>query len=464
MGREIEIAVVGAGPAGLYAGLEAAKMGASVVILDAYPKPGGQYYRQPPPYFQKHLTSHQMEGRALWQKVLESGADIITNATVWYGDKDKTLIYHHSEKNVVVKPKAVILACGTYERPVAFPGWTLPGVLMTGGAQTLLVHGVLPGKRVLLSGSGPLQLVVAKKLVDAGAEVVAVLEGSSRIIRRGFKHISGIWGQWERLAEGISSLTTLIRKGIAYRLGWGIVSAQGTDQVEKAIIARYDEDWRPISGSEQEIVCDTICIGYGFLPFTALGKLMGIKHYWDERWYVEIPQRDETMQTNLPGVFVAGDGAALGGARCAILEGRIAGISAASYLGYKKPQTPQLLQRLRAGLNRERAFIKMYTDLFSPADGLFELAKEDTIICRCEGIPLGEVRRAFEQGAKTVGEIKYFTRTGMGECQGRMCGNQINTLLSHWLNQSPAEAGLYTVRPPLFPLPVQSLLLDEEVG
>ena len=461
MDEKVDIAVVGGGPAGLSAAWAAAQLGAEVLLLDAYPVPGGQYYRQPPQHLADRPTSHQRQGRQLWQKALSAGVKIRSNVTVWYGDAEKTLIYSGPQGNVALQPKAIILACGTYERPVAFPGWTLLGVLMSGGAQTLLYHGVLPGRRVLLSGSGPLQLVVAKKLLEAGAEVVAVLEGSSRLLSRGIRHFAGIWGQWERLGEGLSSWAALLGKGVPYRFGWGIVAAHGEQQVERATIARYDEHWRPIQGSEEQVVCDTICIGYGFVPFTTLGKLMGVKHFWSDEWNMEIPERDETMQTNVSGVFAVGDGAGLGGARLSILEGQVAGIAAAVQLGYGNTRAAAALQALAPKIRRERAFQKMYADLFTPGEGLFDLAKEDTLICRCEGVTLGQVRHALTMGASSVSEVKAITRIAMGECQGRMCGLHINHLVAQWTGKAPAEVGLNPARPPVFPLPIQALLLEE---
>lgn len=463
MDAQAEIIVIGGGPAGLNAALAASQAGASVVLLDAYPLPGGQYYRQPPRYLAAHPTRHQREGRKLWQSVLANGVQIVSNALVWYANSDKEVIYSVSTGSHTLRGGAIILAYGTYERPVAFPGWTLPGVLMTGGAQTLLYHGVLPGKRVLLAGSGPLQLVVANKLLKAGANVAGVLEGSSQLLRRSWHHLKALWGQWERLGEGLSTLLGLMFHSVPYRLGWGIVEAKGREQVESAIIARYDENWRPIPGSEKEVVCDTICIGYGFVPFTTLGKLIGVKHTWDDGWNFEVPERnDQTMETNLAGVFVVGDGAGVGGARLSMLEGRVAGINAALQLGYGRSIGEGALKDIASKINWERKFQRMYADLFTPGCGLFELAKDDTPVCRCEGVTLRQLNAALDMGVASVSEIKAITRAEMGECQGRMCGLHLNRLIAQRANKAPNEVGLNTARPPIYPLPIKALLLDED--
>lgn len=461
MEKDLEIAVIGAGPAGLSAALAAAQMGAQVTLLDAYPTPGGQYYRQPPGYLAGQPTRRQQEGRELWKRVAGMGVTILSETQVWDANADKTLFVHRPEGTGTLYARAIILAIGAYERPAAFPGWTLPGVIMTGGAQTLLYQGVLPGRKVLLAGSGPLQLLVAKKLLTAGAEVVAVLESSARLVQRGLRHLDGVWGQWERLAEGFSSMLALLRKGVPYRLGWGIVAALGKDQVEGAIIARNDEDWRPLPGSEREIACDTLCIGFGFLPFNTLGLVMGARHVWDAALNAATPVRDATMQTSLQGVYAVGDGAGLGGARLSQLEGRVAGIAAAAQLGYGKAAAEAALEKLAKPLQRERRFQCMYNDLFTPGAGLYELARDDTPLCRCEGATLRDLHRAVEMGADTLAEVKAITRAGMGECQGRICAAQVNTLIARLTGRTPSDVGINTPRPPVFPLPIQSLILED---
>ncbi len=462
MDRDLELVIVGSGPAGLSAALAARKAGAPVAIVDAYPFPGGQYFRQPPQRLAKKMNHHQREGREAWRQVRESGVEILSNTLVWGGSPERVLYTSSPQGSGAIQAKAIILATGAYERPAAFPGWTLPGVLMTGGAQTLLYQGVLPGKRVLLAGTGPLQLVVAKKLLEAGAQVVAVLEGSPRLVRKGMRHALALWGQWERLAEGGSALAALTSRGVPYRMGWGIVEAHGETEVQGATIARLDQNWRPVSGTERRVACDTVCTGYGFIPFNTLGKGMGAGQKWDFSLGGEVPVRDESLQTSLPGVWAAGDGAGIGGVRMSQIEGRLAGLVAAASLGYGYTSLAEERRKLEPALQRERAFQKMYADLFTPGPGLFDLVLEDTLVCRCEGATLAKVRSAVMLGASSMGEVKSYTRAGMGECQGRMCGQEIIHLIAKLTGKTPAEVGTNTARFPIFPLPIESLVFEEK--
>ena len=160
MTSQAEIVVVGAGPAGLNAALAAAQAGARVTVIDAYALPGGQYYRQPPERPGIEPTHHQRQGKELWQQTLQAGVTFLSDTLVWTIFSNKTLACRGPHGIFQIKPQAVILATGPYERPVAFPGWTLPGVIMTGAAQVLLYQHVLPGQRILLAGTGPLQLLV----------------------------------------------------------------------------------------------------------------------------------------------------------------------------------------------------------------------------------------------------------------------------------------------------------------
>jgi D-hydroxyproline dehydrogenase subunit alpha len=464
MSRAVEVAVVGGGPGGLSAALAAARAGAQVTLLDGYTRPGGQYYRQPPDRLMARATRRQRQGRALWQQARDAGVEILSDWVVWDAAPDRTLAAAGPDGTTLIHPAALVLATGSYERLAAFPGWTLPGVMTSGAAQALLYQGVAPGKRVLLVGAGPLQLTTAAELLHAGVEVAAVLEAAP-VLRKILPHAAAMWGQWERAVEGLESVLALASRGVPYRTGWGIVSAYGEGQVEGARIARLDADWRPVAGSEREVACDTICIGYGFIPFNALSRLAGAQQEWRPELGGEIPLRDKHMQTTMPGIFAAGDGAGLGGYRSALLEGQIAGLAAAAFLGRAGLGQESALRGLARRLERERAFQRLYSSLFAPELGLYELAQPDTLICRCEGVTLGDLQAAVrENGAASFVEAKNITRCGMGECQGRVCGQMIPQIISRLSGVSPEQVGSNAPRPPLFALPLHRLRAADQAA
>ena len=454
-----DLIVVGGGPGGLSAALAAAQAGARVTLLDAYPEPGGQYYHQPPERFLAEATPRQREGRALWQRAADAGVQVRSGVTVWNLDADKTLSLHGPGGVETVRARVVILATGAYERTAAFPGWTLPGVITSGAAQILLYGRVRPGRRVLLVGTGPLQLITAAALLKAGAQVAAVLEGAR--LERGLGGLPAMFGQWGRIREGLEALTLLARHGVPYRAGWGILVAHGEREVEGATIARLDRDWRPIPGSERAVSCDTICVGYGFAPFNALAKLAGAAQEWRSELGGEVPCRDEYMQTSIPGLYAVGDGAGVGGYRLALLEGQIAGLAAASALagaaqGSGAERAGAASRAVMPALRREQAFQRLYARLFTPGPGIYELARPETVLCRCEGVTLGQLEAAAREGVTTVREAKAAVRCGMGECQGRTCGAQVTHTLARLAGKTVEEVGTYSARPPLFPIPIGS--------
>jgi NAD(P)H-nitrite reductase large subunit len=272
---------------------------------------------------------------------------------------------------------------------------------------------------------------------------------------------AALFGQWGRIAEGFSSIKLLMSRGVPYRMGWGILAAHGDGQVEGATIARLDAQWRPVPGSEREVVCDTICTGYGFTPFNALAKLAGVKQSWHPELGGEVPVRDAFMQTSVEGIYAVGDGAGIGGYKMAMLEGTIAGASAAAVAAEAAGAAlgaNATIRQAQLALRGERRFQRFYASLFTPPPGLYELAQEDTLICRCEGIHLREVENAIRSGANSLQEIKAVTRCGMGECQGRVCGTQVAHITSRLTGRALEEIGSYSARPPLFPVPVGAFM------
>jgi len=462
MADQVEVAVVGAGPGGLSAALAAAQAGAQVTLIDGYGRPGGQYFRQPAAELRtRQRMRHQREGEALWEKALGAGVRFLPETVVWGAFEGNLLALHGPHTPAHVQARAIILATGAYDRPVAFPGWTLPGVMTAGAAQALLKQQrILAGKRILLAGTGPLQVVLAADLVRAGASVVAILEGS-RFFAKVVRQAGALWGQWQRLAEGLGSRLTLLRQGVPFRPGWGIVAAHGTEQVESATIARLDSQWRHIPGSQETLTCDTLCLGYGFIPSNTLSRLLGAKQEWRPELGGEVPWRDIDMQTSVSGVYAVGDGAGVGGGPLAMLEGQIAGIAGAAQTGHGAGEVEKTIRHLAPILARERRFQRMYAALFTPGPGLYEWSRDDTVLCRCEEVTRADVRKALALGADSANEVKAIIRCGMGDCQGRMCSHLVAHCIARETGRPVAEVGLYRPRPPIFPVPV--LALDRQL-
>lgn len=458
---QCELAVVGAGPGGLRAALAAAKAGVQVTLIDANRQPGGQYYRQADLSGAPDEHGHQAKGQKLWQEVKAAGVTYFPETVVWATVGEGILALHGPDAPAFVEAQAVILSTGAYDRPVAFPGWTLPGVMTAGGAQTLLkTQGILAGRRIVLAGTGPLQFVLAAELRHAGAEIVAILEGSHNL-KPSMSQVGALWKQWGRLGEGLRSLAGLTRHGVPIHMGWGIVSAHSRGSEDEGVgsiaAAPLDENWRPKLDQAQTLTCDTLLLGYGFIPANSLSVLMGAAQDWRPDLGGQVPVRDEMMETSLPAVYAVGDGAGIGGVLLAEVEGEIAGLAAAGRIQGQPERAERAIRKLGKALERERRFQTMYAELFTPEPGLYELAKADTILCRCEEVTLGQVQEAVALGQTSSNEVKMVTRCGMGECQGRMCGQLVARAVAKAAGKSVAQVGLLTPRPPLFPIPIADL-------
>lgn len=464
-----DIIIVGAGPAGMEAAIAARRSGASVAIIDRYSRPGGQYFKRMPRSFNLQAdTLHNRQAEQILQMLEESGARILTNTTVWNieaeaNTKNWRVFLSGEHAPLELLGRAVILATGAYDRPIAFPGWTLPGVMTSGAVQTLLKsQHVLPGKRFLVSGTGPLQLAVAAQLVSAGADVAGVYEGA-RPGLSALRHIPALWTQWERMKEGFSFMKTLLKAKVPYKTGWSVIEARGDGKVEEIVVARLNAEWEPIPGSEQTHSVDTLVVGYGFQPINDLARLVGCEHDYHGESGGLVPRRNAFMETTVPGIFAVGDGTGIGGAVLSRIEGRIAGLGAAYSLGLLLQEKAQLaLVRERTALLQEQRFARFLGEMFTPGAGLYRLAKPDTVICRCEEITLGEIEQAIEAGCDSLSLVKRLTRAGMGACQGHMCGQLAARILDEKLGADPQRLKSASVRAPVLPVPLTQLAKGEK--
>ncbi len=319
--REIEFGVVGGGPAGLSAAIEAAKCGVKVAVFDESEGPGGQLFKQIHKFFGSKEHGAGLRGIDIGAQMLEDaekhGVEVRLNTGVWGIFDGPTLGISSNQGVSRVSAKKVLLATGANENPLAFPGWTLPGVMGAGAAQTMInIHRVLPGKRILMVGSGNVGLIVSYQLLQAGAEVMGLVEVLPSI-------------------SGYGVHASKLRKcGVPIYTSHTVKEAIGKERVERAVIVKVDENFESRPRTERKLAVDTICLAVGLTPMAELVWLAGCQFSYVPELGGHVPVHDENMKTTLDGFYVAGDLTGIEEAHTAIEEGKVAGIAVAEGLGY----------------------------------------------------------------------------------------------------------------------------------
>ncbi|WP_328875027.1 NAD(P)/FAD-dependent oxidoreductase [Streptomyces sp. NBC_00287] len=424
-----ELAVIGAGPAGLAAALAAAARGVRVTFIDAATEAGGQFYRQPAAALNARRPQALHHQWRTWERLRDGlrthvGAGVVRHLTdhhVWFVERRTdgftvhALLGPEQEKPAEVHADAVLLATGGYEKVLPFPGWTLPGVVTAGGAQAMLKGGLaVSGRTAVVAGTGPLLLPVASGLAAAGVEVAALVESADppAFVRRS----RALVVQPGKVAEGAGYAAQLLRHRVRTLVHHTVVEAHGTDRLEAVTVAALDYDGRVRPGSERRIPCDTLAVGHGMLPHTDLAETLGCRL---DGLAVHV---DDEQRTDVPGVWAAGETTGIGGAALSLAEGHIAGRSAAARLHGTAPD-PRAWAAAAKTRTRLRAFFAALDTVYAPPAHWTEQITDDTVVCRCEEVTGGAVREAVEElGAGDVRTVKLLTRAGMGWCQGRVCG------------------------------------------
>ena len=321
--RKVQGIVIGAGPAGLAAAIEIAKAGGQVVLLDENGKPGGQLFKQIHKFFgsrEHHAGTRGFDiGVQLLKETEELGVEVMLDSPVYaiYHDPEGIMVsFMHEGREQALLGEKVIIATGAAENALVFPGGTLPGVMGAGCAQTMInVNRVLPGQKIVMVGSGNVGLIVSYQLMQAGAQVLALIEAAPTI--GGYGVHAG----------------KIRRAGVPILVGHTIKRVLGEDQVKAVEIVALDEKFQPIAGTEQLLEADTVCIAVGLTPLTELAWLAGCQFTFIPALGGQIPIHDGNMATTVPGLYVAGDIAGAEEASTAMEEGRLSGIAAAEALG-----------------------------------------------------------------------------------------------------------------------------------
>ncbi|MFD3411802.1 FAD-dependent oxidoreductase [Streptomyces cyaneofuscatus] len=441
-----DLAVIGAGPAGLVAAVTAADSGLRVVLIDASERLGGQYFRHAAPGLtpRSRLVHHKRATFAALSARLTAhirGGRIthLPRHHVWTAEEcgpaassERWTLRHVPVDGAPAAPapadgirvttaRFLLLATGAYERQLPFPGWTLPGVVAAGGAQAILKDsGALPGRRIVVAGSGPLLPAVAVSLAEAGADIPVLAEAASYT---GYASRPGVLARNPAKAvEGVRLAADLLRYRIRLRTRSAVVRAHGTDRVEAVTLATLDRDWRPVAGTEVRIACDALAVGHGLVPQLELAVALGcaLRTAPDGTPAVEV---DDQQRTDIHGLWAAGEPTGVGGVELALLEGRSAARSVAASF-HRSERDP----RARAATARRRRFADLMATVHRPAAHWPQWVTEDTEVCRCEEVTAHDLRQARELGARDARTAKLLTRAGMGWCQGRMCETAVTCL------------------------------------
>ncbi len=336
--KQCDVAVIGAGPAGLSAAIQLAQLGVDTLVLDEKPAAGGQLFKQIHKFFgsQRHMAGVRgfQIGRYLIDRCKELAVPIYLNTAAWGIFPDKTIAAQMSNQSLIIKAEKIIIATGASENALAFPGWTLPGVMGAGAAQTLVnFHRVRPGNHALVVGSGNVGLIVAYQLLQAGIEVVAVIEG--------LEHVGGYTvhaAKIRRMGVPIYTRSTILR-------------AEGQHCVRRCTIVALDQSFTPVSGTEKHFDVDLICIAVGLSPAVELPCALGTQTGYVSELGGCVPLHDQRLATSIDGVYVAGDASGIEEASSAMEEGKQAAVSAATDLGKLSTRTAEkLIQEIQGSL------------------------------------------------------------------------------------------------------------------
>jgi D-hydroxyproline dehydrogenase subunit alpha len=407
-----DVLVVGAGPAGIAAAVCAAECGMQTAIVDDNPNLGGQIWRgaaeQTPPG----------EAAPWYFRLQKAGVAILGGERVFDQPEPGLLLAEGDEGLIELRYRKLILATGARERFLPFPGWTLPNVMGAGGLQAMVKSGLpIRGKRVVVAGTGPLLLAVASYLKDHGADVPIICEQAS--YGRLALFATALWNQPGKISQSLELKRAL--DGVAFAPSSWVTAAHGRAALESITISR--------AGKLQTVSCDYLACGFHLVPNVELAQLLGCQI---RNGFVHV---DDLQQTSVANVFCAGEPTSIGGVELSLIEGQIAGLSAAD--------RAHELSKLFAERDKAQRFARALDQAFRLRPELKKLATPETFVCRCEDVPYARLRPQSSWRS-----AKLLTRCGMGPCQGRICGPATQFLFD-WKPDS--------VRPPVYPVRVGSM-------
>ncbi len=452
MKERYDLVIVGAGPAGLAAAALASELGLATLLLDEQRAPGGQVYRNietTPPARRHVLGSDYARGGALAKALRGSTVDYVTDASVWRVQAGGEIGLSRNGVADLISADKVILATGAIERPCPIPGWTLPGVMTAGAAQTLLKASGVVAEGAVFAGSGPLLYLIAEQYAAAGAMPRAILDTTPRAnYLRAARFLPKALMAGNYLAKGLSLMAALHRRGVSIIKGAKALRAVGDDSLESIEFRR--------NGRWSSIDTEHLFLHQGVIPNLNLARAAGCAIAWNESQLCFRPVVDEWGASSVDGIYIAGDGVGIGGAVAAELRGRLAVLGASDRGRQAAP--------IRAALNKDLRIRCFLETLYRPRPAFRVPDQDDVVVCRCEEVTMGDIRQAVAQGCPGPNQLKAFTRCGMGPCQGRQCGPIVSEAMAAMTDTTVDRMGYYRLRSPVKPLTLGELaaLADDD--
>ncbi|HZZ95111.1 MAG TPA: NAD(P)/FAD-dependent oxidoreductase [Usitatibacter sp.] len=448
---EYDVAVIGAGPAGLAAASLCARAKLSTVLFDEQAAPGGQIYRgitQSPLADRSILGADYWAGEKIAREFFASGVQYVPRATVWSVTAEREIGVSTGGGSRLLQAKHVIIATGALERPFPIPGWTLPGVMTAGAAQTLLKSsGIVPDGRTVLAGSGPLLWLLAWQLLNAGATLDAILDTTSRESRaRARTHLPSFLIS-PYLLKGLKLLRS-VRKRVRVVSDVTQLEAKGDARVQSVAYATAAQ------GAPVGMPVDNLLLHQGVVPNVNLALSIGIEHRWDEEQLCFVPVLSPSGATSVPGIYIAGDGGGIAGAQAAAWRGVM---SASDIVRAVNPEAARRAAKAARTTLEHFARGRKFLDAYYRPAPQFRVPAGDTLACRCEEVTARQVIETVALGCPGPNQMKSFLRCGMGPCQGRLCGLTVTELIARERGVSPQEVGYYRLRPPVKPITVAEL-------
>lgn len=448
------VVIIGAGPAGLAAAQHCAMHDIACLLLDEQDGKGGQIYR--------NITRSSSEHQAILGTEYQAGLELAQSAThelvdyrpgciVWQITRDKTVSFTHDGRTQTVQADRIILATGAMERPFPIPGWTLPGVLSCGGAQVLLKEsGVVPEGNIVVVGCGPLLYLLVSQYLRAGVKVSAIVDTTGNAdIRKALPLVFKGLQAREYLFQGLSMLRDIKKAGIPHYKSCTDLHIEG-----KQIVTNVAFNSR---GKEHRLEADVVLLHQGVIPNTQITVSLRAEHKWDQRQLCWRPVTTAYGELNVNGIFVAGDGAGIGGAKVAEQQGALAAVEVCHQLGaLSKSQRDQLANPIAKNIRRHLSIRPFIDTVYQPQQEN-RVPTGNTIVCRCEAVTADQIITYVDHGCTGPNQAKAFGRCGMGPCQGRECGTTVTELIANRLGKDAQVIGHYRIRPPIKPITLAEL-------